>query len=203
MTTSRIGRPGAVVLAAGESSRMGRPKALLEYQGTSFLARWLALLRAAGTDEVAVVLGHDRQRIEAMTDVTGVHVVTNPHPERGMLSSFILGLDALPERISGVFLCPVDHPAVSRSDLAALADRSSPRKIVVPVHAGRRGHPVLFGVGLFGEIRSAPERVGARAVVRADPDRVVEVPAGPGILQDIDTPADYTALGEVSGPVEG
>ena len=131
-------------------------------------------------------------------------VVENPHPDRGMLSSFVRGLDRLPGDVTGAFLCPVDHPCVTAGDLRGLLSCLEPGKIVVPVHGGRRGHPVLFAADLFEEIHAAPASIGARAVVRADPGRVIEVPAGAGILVDVDTPSDHAAAvgrgGEKGGP---
>ena len=101
-----------------------------------------------------------------------------------------------PAGIAGVFLCPVDHPEVDAAVLRELAAALRPGHIVLPVADGRRGHPALFGAGLFGELREAPADVGARAVVRRDAGRVIEVPAGRGILVDVDTPEEYRRLRE-------
>ncbi|MFQ5768361.1 MAG: NTP transferase domain-containing protein [Acidobacteriota bacterium] len=183
--------PGAVVLAAGDSRRMGRHKALLSTPKGTFLDVWVARLRAAGIMKICVVLGRNRAAVEARLDLPAGMVVENRSPEEGMLSSFLAGLEHLPGDLPGVFLCPVDHPEVLVTTLVKLKSRLAPGKIVVPVHRGRRGHPVLFAAELLGELRRAPANQGARAVVRAVPARVIECPAGPGVLRDVDTPADY------------
>jgi molybdenum cofactor cytidylyltransferase len=188
--------PGAVVLAAGASSRMGTPKALLLHQGRTFLERWLDALGAAGVVDVRIVLGRDGEVIRRRVPLPEHHVVINPAPERGMLSSFRIGIAALPPGVAGYLLCPVDHPAVGSELIGALAARLEPGRIVVPIARGRRGHPVLFAAGLRREIEAAPASEGARAVVRADPARVIEVVAPPEVLLDIDTPEDYRRLEE-------
>lgn len=191
------GTCGAVVLAAGDSSRMGFPKALLDLDGRPFLVHLRAALAAAGVGEVRVVLGHDAVRIRAVVPLPDHEVVVNPHPEAGMLSSLLLGLGALPPSLAGFFVCPVDHPRTRAGTLVDLAGVLRPGGIVVPVHEGRRGHPVLFAADLLGELLAAPPDRGARAVVWAVPERVTERPTGPDVLVDIDRPEDYEAL--VSG----
>ena len=185
---------GAVLLAAGDSSRIGFPKALLGLDGRPFLARVREALAEAGVVEVRVVLGRDGARIRATVPIPDREVVVNPRPEDGMLSSLVLGLRALPPGLAGFFVCPVDHPRTRAATLVELATALRPGGIVVPVHAGRRGHPALFAAGLLRELLSAPADQGARAVVRAVPGRVVEHPAGPEVLVDVDRPADYEAL---------
>jgi CTP:molybdopterin cytidylyltransferase MocA len=141
--------------------------------------------------EVRIVLGREHRRIRAEVSLPDRLVAINSRPEDGMLSSFLVGLDGLPDGIQGAFLCPVDHPAVDETVLLALAAASRPDHVVLPVWEGRRGHPALFGADLFAELRHAPASVGARAVVRRDPGRVIEVDAGRGILVDVDTPDEY------------
>lgn len=185
---------GAIILAAGDSSRMGEPKALLRLGRETFLGRWLRLLKEGRVDAVRVVLGRDAASIRARVEIPDAQVVLQPHPEEGMLSSLRLGMSSLPDGLAGLFLCPVDHPQVTSEVLSGLAAALRPGRVAVPVHGGRRGHPVLFAAELFSELRSVPLTAGARAVVRADPGRVVEVAAGAGVLADIDTPAEYDSL---------
>jgi molybdenum cofactor cytidylyltransferase len=172
---------GAVVLAAGGSSRMGSPKALLTTAaGTTF-----ATLRDAGVDAVRVVAAPGAFPVE--------DPVTNPDPSRGMLSSVQCGLRALPEGCDAILVWPVDHPLVTSSTVAAMiaAFRADDPPIVVPVHGGRRGHPVLFASRVVPELLSADPGIGARRVVHAHSDRLELPVADPGILDDIDTPDDY------------
>ena len=189
-----ISRLGAVILAAGDSSRMGRPKALLPLGGETFLGRWLRVLKEAGVPRTRVVLGRHMGQIREETDLMDSQVVVQTRPEEGMLSSLRLGMAALPNGLDGLFLCPVDHPLVDAKLLRSLADALKPGVVVVPGHQGRRGHPVLFSAALFPELMAVPLSQGARAVVRADPGRVVEVAAGEGVLADIDTPDEYSRL---------
>jgi molybdenum cofactor cytidylyltransferase len=180
---------GAVVLAAGASTRMGSPKALLTTAaGTTFLQAILATLREAGVESVRVVVAPG-----AGTDAT--HVI-NPEPARGMLSSVQCGLRALPEPCDAVLLWPVDHPLVRVSTVAAMLDafRSGDPPVVVPTHDGRRGHPVLFARRLVPELLAADPALGARAVVHAHADRLELTVEDRGVLADVDTREDYRRL---------
>lgn len=188
---------GAIVLAAGSSSRMGRPKALLPVEGTTFLGHVLATLRAAGVSPVRVVLGQQAEEIRAAVTLRPDVVVINPTPQAGMLSSVRHGVRALPEEVDGFLLWPVDHPTVLPDTIRRLvaAFRAGGAPIVVPVHAGRRGHPVLFASRIKDELLAAPDAVGARAVVAAHEDavRAVEV-HDPGVVADVDTPEAYARI---------
>jgi len=180
---------GAVVLAAGASSRMGSPKALLTTPGgTTFVEAILATLRAAGVDTVRVVAAPGALPV--------ADPVINPDPARGMLSSVQCGLRALPEGCDAVLVWPVDHPLVTAPTVTAMIDafRAGDPPIVVPTRGGRRGHPVLFARRLVPELLSADPGIGARAVVHAHPSRLELEIADPGILTDVDTREDYLRL---------
>lgn len=199
-------RAAGLILAAGRSSRMGRPKALLELDQRSFLERLLCAMAEAGLADVVVVTGeHDlliRAHLSAGVRPPGctVRVVTNPTPERGQLSSLLVALEVvetLPDRVDAVVVTPVDHPRVGAGTIRALLDAASTSGAPVtrPVRAGRHGHPVVFGREAFEMLRAAPLEQGARAVVRGLGPRVCEVEIGdPGIDDDIDTPEDYRRL---------
>jgi len=183
---------GAVVLAAGSGTRMGRPKASLIVPGTgaTFADAVLATLASAGITAVRVVVAPD-----AAGSLPGE--VVNPDPARGMLSSVQAGLRALPQETEAVLLWPVDHPLVSAATVRSLVDRfrvDAP-PIVVPTLGGRRGHPALFAARVIPELLSADPSVGARAVVLAHADRVELPVADRGVVRDIDTPGDLGAIG--------
>lgn len=180
----------AIVLAAGKSERMGRPKALLPSGNSTFLESLLASIRSSPIVFPVVVLGHDRDRIlEAVRVESWVY---NERYEQGMTTSFQAGIRALPPEAEGAMLFLVDHPAPAAATLTALVGAFRPGSIVVPVQEGRRGHPVLFSAAVLGEILSLRPDRGANSVVRADPDRVIEVPVeDPSVVEDIDTPADF------------
>lgn len=187
-------RIAGVVLAGGRSTRMGRPKAALRWGDETFIASVLRTLSDAGASPLLVVCGeHATETERALPAELDVSLVSNPAPERGQLSSLQVALTALGE-VDGAMVSLVDHPAVRVETAAALLQAARPDRIVVPRHARRRGHPVVFGSALFAELRATPHEAGARAVVRADPARVVEIDVDdPGIHVDIDTPADLAA----------
>ena len=188
----------AVILAAGKSERMGRPKALLPFGASTFLQHLYNLLKSSSVGEVRVVLGAQAGEIKAGVDIPERDIVINPDYEKGMLCSLKAGLAALQEALpEAVLLCPVDHPNISLPviELIAGSFRSSKAEIIIPTRAGRRGHPVLFAHSLFGDLLAAPLDVGARHVVYQYPEKVLEVEtAEPGVIQDIDAPEDYRDL---------
>jgi molybdenum cofactor cytidylyltransferase len=119
-------------------------------------------------------------------------VVVNERWPEGMLTSVWAGLDAAEARgAEAVLLHPVDNPFVAPATIAAVvAALASGAAIAVPTHSGRRGHPAGFARSVWPALREAPLDGGARAVLRARPDLVVHVPAGPDCLVDVDTPGD-------------
>ncbi len=188
-------RVAAIILAAGESRRMGYPKALLRIEDHTFVEHIIAAFAASQVDDIYVVLGAHREQIQGAVDLRAVQVVLNPAWSQGQLSSLVAGLGALPPgAYDAAFMALVDHPLIESELIDALiaAFAATGRPIVVPVHEGRRGHPVLFAARLFPELVAAPMEQGARSVVRAHAEEVLEVPwARPGILADIDTPGLY------------
>jgi molybdenum cofactor cytidylyltransferase len=193
----------AVVLAAGESTRMGTPKALLpDPDGRPFVARLARTFFAAGLDDVVVVTGARHADILTALADDGLPrtpiVVRNPAPSRGQLSSLWTGLDALDGRAyDAVLMTLVDVPMVRADTVRAVIDgwRASGAPIVRPAIGDRHGHPVLFSRAVVGELRRAPLDEGAKAVVHAHADQLVNVPVeDEGCLADVDTPADYRRL---------
>ena len=184
----------AVVLSAGKSERMGgRPKALLQFRGRTFLDHVLASIGEAGIPNTVVVVGHHRAEIEEAFRLP--QLVFNPNYEQGMSTSVQAGIRALPPgtEAAGVFL--VDQPLIEPDTVRAVASRCRPGHIVLPIYEGRRGHPVFFGADLFGEILDLKPDQGLNIVVRRDPHRIIEVPVtNSGILQDIDTPEELAKL---------
>lgn len=186
----------AVILAAGASSRMGRPKALLNYRGERFLERLLRIFSAVCGD-VVVVLGHHADALQPLVRPPARSVV-NPDPGRGQLSSLHCGLSALTPGQDAFFFQPVDYPAISESTVATLLDTLSihpPALVAIPRHGGRRGHPVLCRIGLAEELLALPASGQARDVIHRHvaETRYVDV-EDPGILTDIDDPAAYARL---------
>jgi molybdenum cofactor cytidylyltransferase len=183
----------AIILSAGKSERMGTPKALLQYRGQSFLATILAEVASAGMMPTIVVAGHHYDAISRA--FPSLQIVFNPNYERGMSTSVQAGIRALPAGLAGVAIFLVDHPLIDRKTIDVLAARLEPGSIIVPVHGGRRGHPVLFAAEVFDEILSLSPDEGLNTVVRRKPGRVVEVLVeNAGVLRDIDTPEQFARL---------
>jgi molybdenum cofactor cytidylyltransferase len=193
----------AIILAAGESVRMGSPKALLAApDGHAFVARIVRAFAAAGVADVTIVTGSQHaaivDAIAADRPPLTPRVVVNPDPSRGQLSSLWTGLDAvLHPGLDAVLVTLVDVPMVRPATIRAVIDAwtASRAPVVRPAIGERHGHPVLFDRALFDELRHAPLDEGARAVVRAHAGEVVNVPVeDEGPLLDVDTPADYEAM---------
>jgi CTP:molybdopterin cytidylyltransferase MocA len=188
----------AVALAAGAGKRMGgKAKAsLLLPDGRTFMAAVAASARAGGCPRVVAVVGrpHEHETRAAALAAGVTEIVENPDPDRGMTSSLAVALDRLdPSTVDVALAWPVDHALVCANTVVDILHAAGRDLIVVPTSSGGRGgHPTAFGASLWPELRDAtalPD--GARAVVRADPARVVRVAtADPGAFFDIDTPDD-------------
>jgi molybdenum cofactor cytidylyltransferase len=188
-----------IILAAGMSSRMGSPKALLVYRGETFVDRLIGLL-APHCHPVIVVLGHDAERIHsAMARADLALVVVNREYRRGQLSSLQAGLKAVPEHSQAVMFVPVDHAAIRPQTVAAVAGaagRAGPAfRLAVPETGGRRGHPVVCSRELAAELLALDPDGEARTVIRRHAADRIAVPVDdPAVLRDVDDPAAYAAL---------
>ena len=181
-----------VILAAGESRRMGSPKALLQYRGQTFLDTLISLL-AEHCSPVIVVLGANADEIRGSVKRDAMFVI-NPDYLTGQTSSLQCGLRAVPAHAEGVLFTLADHPAVAASTIGALA--AEPRPLIrVPRFAGRRGHPVWLSRALFAEFLALPAHGAARDVVYSHVGETEYLDVDdPGIVADIDDPAAYQAL---------
>ncbi|MGH7361528.1 MAG: nucleotidyltransferase family protein, partial [Candidatus Methylomirabilales bacterium] len=187
-----------ILLAGGASTRMGRPKALLEYRGVPFLRAVAAALLAGGVEELVAVLNPEVPGLpQALPADTRVRWVAAPPASAGQLASLRTGLHALSSASEASLVALVDQPAVRAETVAALiqAFRETRAPIVLPVHQGRRGHPVCFARTLYPELLEVPEQEGARAVVRRHRGLLREVVVeDPSIHQDVDSPEDFARL---------
>jgi molybdenum cofactor cytidylyltransferase len=166
-----------VILSGGASRRMGAPKALLPYRGGTFLEHLLSVTDHPQIGWRRVVLGADAQTIAEGVELPVEEVVINKNWEAGQLSSIQSGLRSLPAGTDGMLLCLIDHPLISRELVGELMERFylSGKAIVLPIHKGRRGHPVIFASRLYEELLSASLETGARAVVWANREEVFEM----------------------------
>ena len=188
-----------IVLAAGRSSRMGAPKALLAASDTdTFLSRLVATLRAGGVPDPMVVARDDDEPVRAEAGRCGARVIVNPRAdEGGQLSSILAGLTTVDHaRVRALVVMPVDAPLVKPQTIAELlaAFDATLAPVVRPCHGGRHGHPVLFSRAVFDELRRADPSLGAKAVLRAHAAAILNLEVDdPGVLGDIDTPDSYRA----------
>ena len=182
----------AIILCAGESQRMGRPKALLACQGTTFLGHLLRVTAHPAIGMRRVVLGAAADEIRHAAALAPEAVVVNQDWQRGQLSSLQAGMRSLSkDATDGILVCPVDHPLISSMlvDKLIKAFRAQGKLIVMPTWQGHRGHPVMFAAGLYQELLTAPTEVGARAVVWAHQADIYELATEEkGVIQNLDDP---------------
>ena len=188
----------AVILSAGESSRMGRPKALLPIDGVRFIEKIVTALRSTRVNEIIAVLGHDAEEMRRKVSDLPVKIVVNPDYKQGQLSSLIAAIRNIESgekhRVDAILVHLVDHPYINADLVNVMIDRfyETKKLIVVPRHQGRRGHPVIFSRELFPELLAAPVDQGAKTVVHAHRDQTLEVDTDDaGVTVDIDTPEEY------------
>jgi CTP:molybdopterin cytidylyltransferase MocA len=187
-----------LILAAGESVRMGTPKATLAYRGRTFLETIVQTLGEAGIERIVVVLGQRAEEIQRQVKIEQAQIVINPDYRVGQTSSLQVGLRALlADKPEAVLLCLVDHPAVGtetvRRIVAASCQGVAP--VVIPTYRGRRGHPVLIGRQVFDELLRLASDAGADSVVRRyrPATQFVEV-EDEGVVIDVDDPESYRRL---------
>lgn len=189
----------AVILAAGASSRMGTPKAALtlHHPGDTFVGRLVLRFVEAGIPDIVIVTG---AAVDAVRRAAGrvrppVRFEHNQRWHDGQVTSIVAGLrPRAGDRLEAALVTLVDTPLVSADTIARVLHTWRVRRapIVRPARGDHHGHPVLFDQTLFGELEAADVRVGAKAVVRAHAERIVNVPVDdPGAFVDVDTPDEY------------
>ncbi|MDC1141706.1 nucleotidyltransferase family protein [Planctomycetota bacterium] len=194
--TPRI-KTAVVILAAGDSTRMGSPKALLDWHGQPLLRHVLDTAKRAGCSKFVVVLGRDAELIQANVDLSGVQVVVNQNPDDGQISSLKYGLQALDYSLDCVVCWPVDCPLIQAGDINALINsyiesRHARQRIFIPTHNGDRGHPMLIDTCLRPDFLTLPKTKNARDLINGLHKFTSEVPVdSAGVLVDIDTPEQY------------
>jgi molybdenum cofactor cytidylyltransferase len=174
-------RIAAAILAAGQSSRMGSPKALILRRGVPALQHITDGLQDPRIVSRRIVLGTHADEIRKHVQDDPRNFLINPNWGQGQLSSLRIAIRSLDETRNeedGILVWPVDHFLVSAATIGALIDGflSTKKLIVIPTFDGRRGHPVIFAKELYAELLEAPLEVGARAVVRAHAPEVLELP---------------------------
>ena len=189
----------AVILSAGESSRMGRPKALLPIDGVRFVEKIVSALKSTDVGNIIVVLGHNAEEMRQKISDLPVTILINHDYKQGQLSSLQVAISHLESSsegspVDGILVHLVDHPYISTTlvDLMIKRFYETKKLIVVPRFQGRRGHPVIFARALFSELLAAGPGQGAKPVVHAHRDDTLEIDTkDEGVLIDIDTPEEY------------
>jgi molybdenum cofactor cytidylyltransferase len=182
----------AVILAAGESKRMGRPKALVSFQGLTFAEHLLAATRLPRVGIMRIVVGAHADDIRAKLKIDPSAIVVNLDWPKGQLSSIHAAIRSLPANgTEGLILCPVDHPLVSLAVIAELIKQfdATGKLIALPTYRGKRGHPVIFRASLYDELLAAAPDVGARAVVWNHAQDIKEVAVEEeGVIMNLNDP---------------
>lgn len=187
----------AVVLAAGSSSRLGRPKQLLLWRGRPLLQHVVDVAVATEVDEIVVVLGHEAERVEAALEPrAGVRTVVNPDHAAGQSTSLRVGLEAAGPEASAAVVLLGDQPEVTRDAVRAVLEayRDGGGPVVRATYSGRPGHPVLLDRSVWDEVTAVTGDRGARDAIRDNPGWVTDVELGGSPPEDVDTEEDYARL---------
>jgi molybdenum cofactor cytidylyltransferase len=184
----------AIILAAGQSKRMGTAKMLLPFGQKTILESVIGSVQQSKVDEVVVVVGARRKELEKKISHLQILTTFNPRYSTGMLSSVQHGIDKINPKAEAAVIVLGDQPSLSPATIDHIIDAFTRTKkgIVLPVYRGRRGHPILIDMKYKEEIEKLNPLVGLRELIHHHADDVCEVEVGTdSILQDIDTPTDY------------
>jgi len=184
----------AILLAAGESKRMGRLKQLLPLGKTSIVEQAVDNLLSSKVNEVIVVVGYRAEEITKKLATKPVKIALNPIYHQGMSTSIIAGLNLVDDRARAVMLALADQPFIDSQTINRLIDEfcDHNKGIAIPTYQSQRGHPIIFAIKYKGELSELKGDIGGRQVIERCPDDVLEVAvASPGINIDIDTTNDY------------
>jgi molybdenum cofactor cytidylyltransferase len=184
----------ALILGAGESKRMGKPKLLLPYQQSTIIETVVQTAVTSDVDAVTVVLGANAGRIAEKIVHQNVSIVVNKAYRDGMFSSIQCGLRQLPSDTSAIVLMLGDQPGIPATVINAIiaAWKESGMKIILPLYESRKGHPILIDMSFRDELLSSGLKEGMRSFMKQNEMNILELPvSSSAILDDIDTPQDY------------
>jgi molybdenum cofactor cytidylyltransferase len=185
-----------ILLAAGESRRMGRPKQLLPWRGTTLVRHAAETALHSQASGVVVVVGSQAAQVCAALEGLDVKIAENASFASGQASSLRVGIGALGTGYAAALVMLVDQPLVQPALLDALVERwrATGAPLVVPRHAGRRGNPVLIGRELFGELLDLRGDTGARSLFERHSTRIAWLEADESVVVDVDSPEAYAQL---------
>ena len=193
-------RIGAVVLAAGGSSRLGEAKQLLTFRGETLIRRAVRAAAGAGCDPIVVVIGKVGEEIRQELDGTGAKVVENAEWQRGLGTSIRRGLTEIAASVDAIVLLTCDQPLVDRGVIAQLiaTQEKTGKPIVASSYAKTRGVPALFERACFEALLALPDDSGAKKLIEEQADNVASIAFEDGAI-DIDTAEDFERLKENRG----
>ncbi len=184
----------AIVLAAGQSRRMGVQKLLLPFGGKTVIAHIIDQLAASSVDEVYIVVGCQGKQVSEGLSGRPVSIVNNSNYKSGMLSSVRCGLSAISQQCRTILVALGDQPSITTKLIDQLLQNfaSNEKQILVPLYDGRRGHPIIFSTTYRDEILTHYNDIGLRGLLHAHKEDIFELPVKTsGVLSDMDCPQDY------------
>ncbi len=184
----------AMILAAGESKRMGKPKLLLPFGEKTIIETVIDSVVQSKVEKVLVILDSNREKIEEKIKSFPLEIAVNPNFQSGMLSSVQFGFQALPENTQAVLVVLGDQPAISSAIIDKIIDayKRTGKGIVLPVYKNERGHPVLIDMKYRNEVENLSPDIGLRGTVYNHPEDILEVEVETSsILRDIDDLENY------------
>lgn len=185
----------SILLAAGESKRMGMPKQLMPFGDSTILEQTVDNLLSSRVDEIIVVLGCRAEDIEKRIAAKPVKIAMNPAYRQGMSTSIVAGLALVDDRAEAVMFVLADQPFIDGKIINQLVDgfASNDRGIVFPSCRGSRGHPIIFSIKYRKELLELKGDIGGRQIIKEHPDDVLEIPVdSEGVSVDIDTTDDFS-----------
>jgi molybdenum cofactor cytidylyltransferase len=188
-----------LVLAAGGSTRLGRPKQLLPYAGATLLDHTVATARACEFDQLIVALGGESQKVRSRVNLSGADVVVNREYGTGCSSSIAAAMEALDPRATALVLMLGDQPGVVPATVRVLLAARGDAPIAVCLYDNGRGHPFAFNDTTFDDLRSLHGDKAVWRLLDERADEVEEVPVAGRVPMDVDTWADYEAVVAASG----
>jgi molybdenum cofactor cytidylyltransferase len=184
----------AILLAAGESQRMGRPKQLLPFGSSTILGKTMDNLLSSRADEVIVVLGTRAGAMKQVIAGRQVKVVVNPDYRKGMSASLIAGLERVDSKAQWVMVALADQPLIDKDTYNRLIEGAlgCDMGIILPTYRSKRGNPVIFSIKYKDELLGLEGDLGGREILRKHPDDILEVAVGSeGVTIDINNLDDY------------
>jgi molybdenum cofactor cytidylyltransferase len=184
----------AIILAAGQSRRMGQPKMLLPWGGTTMLCKVIDTLKAAGMEDIVVVTGGDREQVESIVGKSARMVFNAEYSSSEMLSSIQCGLGAIKPEAQAALICLGDQPQVQMGSVQVILQEyeSTGASLIVPSYQMKRGHPWLVAREWWNEILEMRSPESPREFLNRHAKEIKYINVDtPSILADLDTPEDY------------